>query len=111
MTTNKVRMTRPKVYDLNGRDKVINVKNLDCLLGYFLPIGYNYNVEGWTYDVYDLLGYTFVTGRRPIGNSIDYELVNKYNNLAREISSLYIWEEKQARALELLAEFIRELER
>ena len=109
----KTKMVRNQVYNLNGTNKIITIgyANLDSVLKYFNPIGYNAGIYGWNYDVYDLLGYTFVTGYRPLGNRADYDLTKKYEELGKELSSLRDWTEKKARALELLEEFVEELER
>ena len=109
----KAKMVRNQVYNLNGTNKIITIGycKLDRILKYFNPIGYNAGIYGWNYDVYDLLGYTFVTGYRPIGNLTDYNLIKKYNELGKELSNLRDWTEKKDRALELLEEFVKELEK
>jgi hypothetical protein len=53
------------------------------------PQAYLSGVYGWNADVYVLGGYVFITGYRPFGKTIPYDIVKKYDNMARDIVKEY----------------------
>ena len=59
---------------------------LQYLLQYKAPIAYNCDIFGWRYDVYDLNSFVITTGYQPIGNTLDYALIKRYDNKARDLS-------------------------
>src|SRR5574344_748992 len=82
-----------------------------CSACFFLrritPFGYNCGVYGWNCDFYEIDGVCISTGYRPIGKSVDYRILKKYDNRAKELSKEQDSDEKFDI---LLHEFIKELQ-
>ena len=76
------------------------------LLRRISPFGYNCGVYGWNCDFYEVDGVCISTGYRPIGKSVDYSILNKYNNIAKELSREQDSDEKFDN---LVHEFIKEV--
>lgn len=87
--------------------------SMQHLLYYKNPIAYTSGVYGWNFDLYDIGGVYFTTGyRNMIGKQVDYDLLNKYEDQAKEIINLrgkYEYDEKKDLVNNLLKEFIKEL--
>lgn len=85
---------------------------LQNLLEYTQPNAYTAGVYGWNADVYEFGGIAIVTGYRPFGTSIPYELQKKYDLQAEKIryNNGLSWEEKKTGLDSLLSEFIKELQ-
>ena len=60
---------------------------LDRLLVYQSPFAYSSGVYGWSCDYYNLDGVIISTGYSPIGEIVAYDLIKKYNNLAKKAHS------------------------
>lgn len=91
--------------------------DLVTLLRYESPFAYTSGVYGWNADIYAVNGVTIVTGYRPFGQSVDYDLVEKFEERARaladELDNLphpfkYDGDFKKSKMLELIEEFIKE---
>lgn len=87
--------------------------DLATLLRYESPYAYTAGVYGWNSDIYVFNGVTIVTGYRPFGQSVDYDLVEEFEERARalvdELDRLkYDGDFKQNKMRELLEEFIKE---
>ena len=85
---------------------------LQYLLYYQNPIAYTCGVYGWNADVYEIGGgLAICTGYRPLGNiTVDYDIVRKYDDMAREIVYNRDTYEKQKEQLNiLLNNFINEI--
>lgn len=89
------------------------------LLKFTEPVAYTSGVYGWNADIYDLGNVAIVTGYRPFGNiTPDYKIVEKYNQLGREIyeeehdptkDRNEEREEKENRLNQLINQFIKEV--
>lgn len=89
------------------------------LLKFTEPVAYTSGVYGWNADIYDLGNVAIVTGYRSFGNiSPDYDIVEKYNKLGREIyeekhNPSKDWneerEEQEKRLNQLINQFIKEV--
>ncbi len=106
ITTNKViRQQYNKIYSIGY-----------CGAYYLLqgsePIAYTSGVYGWNADIYDVDGVALVTGYRPIGVSVNYELLEKYENKAKVIYHNWgiPYEKRKKKINKLLTEFINNLE-
>lgn len=76
----KLKMTRK---DLAYKNVVnIGYANLQGILSWFSPIGYNAGVYGWNWDCYNIGKYYIITGYRsfPSGAYMDYDIIRKYND-------------------------------
>ena len=105
----KYKTTRKQI--MNSGRKVIQVGDIQYLLQYHNANAYTTRTEGWAADIYDIGSVSIVTGYSPFGNiKPSYDLVHKYNELARDIqSSDDVWELKRAKIEVLLNEFITEV--
>lgn len=89
------------------------------LLKFTEPVAYTSGVYGWNADIYDLGNVAIVTGYRSFGNiSPDYDIVEKYNKLSKEIyeekhNPSKDWneerEEKENQLNKLIQKFIEEV--
>lgn len=89
------------------------------LLKFTEPVAYTSGVYGWNADVYGFDNVAIVTGYRPFGNiTPDYNVVEKYNKLGKEIyeeehNPAKDWneerEEQENRLNQLIQEFIKEV--
>lgn len=104
----KFKTTKKAVKD--GYWKCISVGycDLQYLLQFKSPVAYTCGVYGWNADIYDFGNIAIVTGYRPFGIHIDYDIVRKYNDLAKDFISDYNidYEERKRRADALLEDFI-----
>lgn len=80
--------------------------DLDRLLQYREPIAYTCGVYGWNADVYEIDGIVIVTGYRPFGKVIKYDLVKEYKQKANELKNGFNYEESKNNMEKLLNEFI-----
>lgn len=84
--------------------------SLQGLLFYLEPKYYSTRIEGWACDYYDIDGICISTGYSPIGQEIDYNVINKYNNKAVEINNQYNdYEIRKQKITILLDQFIKEV--
>lgn len=91
--------------------------NLATLLRYESPYAYTTGTYGWNADVYAVNGVAIVTGYRPFGQSVDYDLVEEFEERARALADeldrlphpfKYDGDFKQSKMRELIEEFIKE---
>lgn len=97
----------------------LRAAELHYLLKFTEPAAYTSGVYGWNADVYDFGNVAIVMGYRPFGNiSPDYDVVEKYNQLGKEIyeeehNPAKDWneedEDKKNRLNKLIQEFIKEV--
>lgn len=97
----------------------VGAVDLYYLLKFTEPAAYTCGVYGWNADVYDFDNVAIVAGYRPFGNiTPDYDIVEKYNKLGKEIyeeehDPSKDWneeqEEKENRLNQLIKEFIEEV--
>ena len=68
----------------NYGDRIVKLGYCEAqtLLRDVAPFAYNAGVYGWNYDAYDIGGLCIVTGYRPIGRSVSYNLVNNFEERA-----------------------------
>lgn len=83
---------------------------LQDLLNYENPVAYTVRREGWAADIYDFGNTAIVTGYAPFGNiRPDYEICKKYEEKAKKMSYIHIFEEKKKELQKLIVEFIWEV--
>ena len=85
--------------------------NLQYLLNYENAFAYSSGAYGWSCDYYDINGVIISTGYSPIGKSVDYELIKKYNLKAEKIVNNYelSYEVRKKQVKKLLNEFIEKV--
>lgn len=82
------------------------------LLKYEEPRAYTSGVYGWNADLYEVDGVAIVTGYRPgVGESVNYEIVDKYEKKAQKIFHDYAipYETRKKKITKLLHKCIEEL--
>lgn len=82
----KLKTTMKEVKATNRVILKVGYCDLVTLLRYESPYAYTCGVYGWNADVYVFNGVTIVTGYRPFGQSVDYNLVEEYEQRARELA-------------------------
>lgn len=83
---------------------------LQFLLHQKAPFAYSSGMYGWDCDYYNVNGVIISMGYRPIGREVDYKVVKKYENLARELAHKYLGYEETKEKLDLLIEkFLQEI--
>lgn len=107
----KTKVTRSEVYRYHN--KVISIGY--CAAYYLLigeeAIGYNHGIYGWNYDLYSIGNVAISTGYRPIGESVNYEILDRYEAEAKSIyeDRTRSYEDRIADIKQLLSDFIHEV--
>ena len=103
-TKRAIMANNTKVYSLGYCD-------LQDMLRFYDPMAYTSGVYGWNADIYQINGIAIVTGYRPFGKVIDYNLVKEYKEKARILleSKHYQYEENKKDMQELMQEFCKQL--
>lgn len=101
---------------VNGRYRsVIRVGYCDLhyILKHLEPIAYTAGAYGWNADIYNINNVVIVTGYRPFGNiKPDYDIVHKYNMMAKDIiHDTKDYTECKEKLNNLINEFIEEVTR
>lgn len=89
--------------------KIISVGycSLQRLLTFETPIAYTRGVYGWNADIYAFGNVAIVTGYRPFGDSVDYDLCKEYEERAKNLRDLSRpYADRKAEAEALVEEFI-----
>lgn len=107
----KARMTRNEVKRHAEHVYRIGYCGASDLLRFLDPVGYMAGVYGWNADVYRIGTTYIVTGYRPgVGEHVDYNLLESYNEKARAICAEYAGYTETVQQLNELREaFINEL--
>jgi len=107
----KVKTTKKSV-----KNAFINVYSIGyCSAQYLLqgisPFAYSSGTYGWACDYYEIEGICISTGYSPIGKSINYDLVRKYDNKAKAILDNYNidYQKRKNNVNKLLTKFINQL--
>ena len=109
----KIKTTKKEIEENFNNIYCVGYCGLAHLLRYTDADYYTSGVYGWNADIYKIdYNTVIVTGYRPFGKSIDYEITEKYNEKAREIENKAQGYEKTKKQLEkLLNKFIKESEK
>ena len=107
----KVQTTKKTVK--NNYSKIIRIGYCDMqtLLSLEEPFAYTAGVYGWNANIYDLNGIALVTGYRTFGEiSPSWELIEKYEQKAKEVIDLiYNYEERKEALKTLIDSFLEEV--
>ena len=99
----------------NDYKKIIKVgySRLQYLLYYMEPFAYSTRAEGWACDYYFIdfkNDIVISTGYAPIGENIDYKIIDKYESAASKIVNSFKPHEEKTEALNsLIEQFIEEV--
>lgn len=103
----KFRTTRKAVKENFANVISVGYCALQNLLIYETPIAYTRGVYGWNSDVYAFGSVAIVTGYRPFGDDVDYNLCKEYEKRAENLRDLgRPYAERRAEAEALVKEFI-----
>lgn len=110
----KFKVTKKEMKSNYNRIIKVGYCNAQFLLKYIEPIAYSTRAEGWACDYYDINGVLLSTGYAPIeskNTNSSYEIVKRYDNMAREIACNYAlnYEEQKAQVSMLLQSFVKEV--
>lgn len=107
----KVQTTKKAVK--NNYSKIIRIGYCDMqtLLSLEEPFAYTAGVYGWNANIYDLNGIALVTVYRTFGEiSPSWELIEKYEQKAKEVIDLiYNYEERKEALKTLIDSFLEEV--
>lgn len=107
----KVQTTKKAVK--NNYSEIIRIGycDLQTLLSLEEPFAYTAGVYGWNANIYDLNGIALVTGYRTFGEiSPSWELIEKYEQKAKEVIDLiYNYEERKEALKTLIDSFLEEV--
>lgn len=107
----KVQTTKKAVK--NNYSKIIRIGycDLQTLLSLEEPFAYTAGVYGWNANIYGLNGIALVTGYRTFGEiSPSWELIEKYEQKAKEVIDLiYNYEERKEALKTLIDSFLEEV--
>lgn len=84
--------------------------DLQDLLSHENAAAYTCGVYGWNADIYTFGNVAIVTGYRPFGIHVDYDIVHKYNKKARTIREDYTkdYETQKKELFTMIRAFIKE---
>ena len=110
----KIKTTRQSILNSYAPNWIFKTGycNLQTLFHYDEPKAYTCGVYEWNCDLYDIEGVGITTGYRGmVGHSIDFDIVQKYEDMARKIvyGDDVKWEDKKDKLHALQIEFIKEV--
>jgi len=109
----KLKTTKKQIKSYYNQIYSIGYCNAQYLLYDIPPFAYSSGAYGWNCDYYEVDGTCISTGYRPIGESIDYNLLIKYDNKAKKVLRDYNldYQKRKNKVNKLLIEFINELKK
>ena len=107
----KIQTTKKAIKNNYGKIVRVGYCDLVYLLSYTDAFAYTAGVYGWNADIYDLEGIALVTGYRTFGEiSPSWELIEKYEQKAKEVIDLiYNYEERKEALKTLIDSFLEEV--
>lgn len=107
----KIKTTKKQIKDYYNKIYSISYCNAQYLLDGVSPFAYSSGVYGWSCDYFEIDNICISTGYSPIGEVINYDLVKKYDNKAKNILNDYSidYQKRKNKVNKLLVKFINEL--
>jgi hypothetical protein len=104
----KIKVTKKAIRANFKKIVKIGYGDMSSLLNYRSPFAYSIRTEGWACDYYEINTICISTGYAPIGENIDYNLLDTYEKKARMIQSDYSipWEDQAKETDRLLLELL-----
>lgn len=81
----KFKTTKKAIKESYSKIYSVGYCNMANLLKYRSPIAYSAGVYGWACDYYLIDGIVISTGYNPIGETLNYKLIDKYESKAEGI--------------------------
>ena len=109
----KVKTTKKQINNYYNQICSIGYCNAQYLLESVAPFAYSTGIYGWACDYYEIENACISTGYNPIGESINFDLVRKYDNKAMHILKDYNldYQKRKNKVNKLLIKFINELKK
>ena len=110
-TKMKFKTTRAAINRNYSRVYSVGYCGAQCLLHGLSPVAYNAGIYGWNFDLYDVGGVAICTGYRNMPGAAAPN-VREYEEAARRVWEDYSvpYEERAARAREVLRDFVGQLD-
>lgn len=107
----KLKTTKKQVRNYYSKIYSIGYCQAQNLLEGVTPFAYSSGNYGWSCDYYEIEDTCISTGYSPIGKSVDFDLLRKYDKKANEIRSNYNidYQKRKNKINKLLVKFINEL--
>ena len=107
----KLKVTKKQIKNNYTKIYAIGYCNAQNLLDGINPFAYSSGIYGWSCDYYEIDEICISTGYSPIGESVDFDLLRKYDKKAGEIRSNYNidYQKIKNKINKLLVKFINEL--
>ena len=107
----KLKTTKKAMRDSKKDIVSIGYCELQTLLDDSNAFAYSAGISGWACDYFEVDNVIISTGYNPIGRSIDYKIVTKYEKRAKVIryNSDETWTTKEKKLSRLLSKFIKEI--
>jgi len=107
----KFKVTKELMREYYNNIISIDYRKAEYLLWYEIPVAYSVETYGWACDYYDVNSVIISTGCSTIGESLGYEIINKYNNKAKKIifNNNLSYGEKKKKVNDLLNKFLKEV--
>lgn len=104
----KIKVTKNSIKENFSSILSIGYCDVQYLTRYKNPFAYSSGVNGWSCDYYEIDNICLSTGYSPIGKSVDYKILRKYELKAQKIVTNYELNYKlqEKRVNKLLVEFL-----
>lgn len=105
------KLTRKDVTKMYNKAYRVGYGDLYYILERCKKVGYNCGIYGWNWSCYELDDDTcIITGyRNTIGESIENNIVKKYNELSEKTLKNNNWEERQKQMKKVIEKFKKEV--
>lgn len=109
----KLKTTKKQVKNYYNNIYSIGYCNAQYLLQGVSPFAYSSGSYGWSCDYYEIENVCISTGYNTIGETINYDLVRKYDDKAKAIFDNYNidYQKRKNKVNKLLIKFINELKK
>ncbi len=106
----KYRVSKKEIKATNNTVLKVPYCELQNLLAYSEPFAYSAGVYGWACDYYDIGGAVISTGYAPIGETVPYNLLDRYERAAEEVRAERLtYEERRDRLNTLITALCKEV--
>ena len=108
----KIKATKKQVKNYYNNIYSIGYCDAQYLLEGVYPFAYSAGQYGWSCDYYEIENVCISTGYAPIGETINYDLVRKYDNKAKAILNDYSidYQKRKKKVNKLLIKFINQIQ-
>lgn len=106
----KKRITKKEVVNTHKQVFRCGAASLQFLFNCREPYAYTCGVYGWNADIYSIGAVAIVSGYRPFGVEIPRDMIERYENEARNIcNETWLFDDRAARLNDIIDRFYDEL--